>query len=56
MTYKQALHVVTSDFVLKLLVPGWALGLTARLRRVKLGFEELHVRCQKYSTLFVRSF
>ena len=44
MTYKDALHIATTDFLLKLLVPGWALSLTPRLRRVKLGFEELHVR------------
>ena len=44
MTYKDALQVITNDFILKLTVPGWALGLTPRLRRVKLGFEELHVR------------
>ena len=43
MTYKDALHVVTHDFILKLMFPGWALGLTSRLRKVKLGFEELHV-------------
>jgi hypothetical protein len=44
MTYKDTLHVATNDFILKLAVPGWALGLTPRLRKVKLGFEELHVR------------
>jgi hypothetical protein len=44
MTFKDALHVTTNDFFLKLTVPGWALGLTPRLRKVKLGFEELHVR------------
>ena len=44
MTYKDALHIVTNDFILKLTVPGWALNLTPRLRKVKLGFEELHVR------------
>ena len=43
MTYKDALHVVTNDFILKLVVPGWALALTPRLRKVKLAFEELHV-------------
>ena len=43
MTYKDALQVTTHDFILKLAVPGWALGLTPRLRKVKLGFEELHV-------------
>jgi hypothetical protein len=48
MTYKDALHVTTTDFVLKLTVPGWALSLTPRLRKVKLGFEELHVRQWNY--------
>ena len=43
MTFKDALHVITNDFILKLIVPGWASGLTPRLRKVKLGFEELHV-------------
>ena len=43
MTYKDALQVTTNDFILKLTVPGWALCLTPRLRKVKLGFEELHV-------------
>ena len=45
MTFKDALHIATKDFILKLVVPKWALGLTPRLRKVKLGFEELHV-CQ----------
>ena len=44
MTYKDALHIATTDFIFKLTIPGWALGLTPRLRKVKLGFEELHVR------------
>ncbi|KAF8801162.1 cytochrome P450 [Phlegmacium glaucopus] len=43
MSYKEALLVATTDFIIKLLVPGWALGLTARLRKVKLGFEELQM-------------
>ncbi|KAF8811211.1 cytochrome P450 [Phlegmacium glaucopus] len=42
MSYKEALHVVTTDFIIKLLAPSWALGLTARLQKVKLAFEELH--------------
>ena len=54
MSYKEALRIVTQDFIIKLLVPAWALGLTARLRKVKVGFEELRVRYQKKicSTLF----
>ena len=43
MTYKDALHVVTNDILLKLMFPDWVLGLTPRVRKVKLGFEELHV-------------
>ena len=47
MTYKETLHIATNDFFIKLLMPGWALGLTTRLRNVKVGFEELRVRRQK---------
>ncbi|KAF8801152.1 cytochrome P450 [Phlegmacium glaucopus] len=43
MSYKEALLVTTNDFIIKLLVPGWALGLTARLQKVKLGFEEVQM-------------
>ena len=43
MTYKDALRVVTSGFVLKLAGPSWAFSLTPRLRRVELAFEESHV-------------
>ena len=49
MTYKETLHIATNDFFFKLLLPGWALGLTDRLRKVKVGFEELRV-CQKTKT------
>jgi hypothetical protein len=44
MTYKDALHVTINDFFLKVAIPGWVLGLTPRLQKVKLGFEELYVR------------
>ena len=47
MTYKETLHIATNDFFFKLLLPGWALGLTSRLRKVKVGFEELRVRHKK---------
>ena len=43
MTYKDALHVATNDFILKVALPSWALGLTPRLQKVKLGFEDLRV-------------
>jgi hypothetical protein len=47
MSYNDTLHIAINDFILKLFVPGWALGLTPRLRKVKVGFEELRVRHQK---------
>lgn len=43
MTFKDALHVVSSDIFLKLIVPNWALGLTERTRKVRLAFNELQV-------------
>jgi hypothetical protein len=43
MTYKETLNVATKDFFFKILLPGWVLGLTPRLRKVKVGFEELQV-------------
>ena len=43
MTYKDAITGTINDFFLKIAIPSWALGLTPRLRKVKLEFEELHV-------------
>ena len=54
MTFKDALRVTTNDVILKLMVPGWALNLTPRLRKVKLGFEELHVRLRHCLLFFLR--
>jgi len=44
MTFKEALHIVSTQMTLSLLVPEWAMGLTQRLRTVRVGFEEF----QKY--------
>ncbi|GLB37921.1 putative cytochrome P450 [Lyophyllum shimeji] len=41
LTFKEALHVVSTDVFIKLVVPDRALGLTERLRSVKVAFEEL---------------
>ncbi|KAF8897050.1 cytochrome P450 [Gymnopilus junonius] len=41
MTFKDALHVVTTDFFLKLIVPEWAMGFTQRLRTCRTAFGEL---------------
>lgn len=40
-SFKQALYVVSTSFVTKLIVSDWALGLTQRLRDIRLGFDEL---------------
>ncbi|KAI0064392.1 cytochrome P450 [Artomyces pyxidatus] len=41
MTFKDALHIVSSDVGLKLIFPDWAMGLTKRTRKVRIAFEEL---------------
>ena len=43
MTFHQAIHVVLTDFAYKLILPGWALSLTVKLRRVRDAFDELRV-------------
>ena len=53
MTYNDALHITSNNFILKVAVPGWALSLTSRLRKVKLAFEELQVCRQQYLTLLI---
>ncbi|KAG2042615.1 cytochrome P450 [Suillus americanus] len=42
LTFKDALHTVTQDLTIKLLVPKWAMGFTKRFRRARLAFDELH--------------
>lgn len=49
MSFKDAIHEVTLNLMTKLVVPNWAMGLTQRLRRVRLAFEELNVG---FTTLF----
>jgi hypothetical protein len=43
MTFKDALHIVSTDIFLKLIIPAWAFGLTRRLREIRLAFDELEV-------------
>jgi len=47
MTFKDALHVVTTDFFFKLFVPESAMSLTKRLRKCQLAFAELRVYMQE---------
>ena len=44
MTFKDALHIVSTDCVLKALLPEWSFYLTKRLRKINLAFDELEVR------------
>ncbi|KAI0321529.1 cytochrome P450 [Amylostereum chailletii] len=41
LTFKDALHIVSTDTLLKIVVPNWAMGLTERTRKCRLAFEEL---------------
>ncbi|EGN92845.1 hypothetical protein SERLA73DRAFT_163809 [Serpula lacrymans var. lacrymans S7.3] len=41
MTFKDSLHTVTTNLIIKLVVPKWAYGLSKRLERVGLAFDEL---------------
>ena len=43
MTFKESLHIVSTDVWIRLLVPGWAMGLTQRTRNVCIAFEEFEV-------------
>lgn len=44
MSFKDALHVVSTEVITKLITPKWAMGLTAHLRKTRLAYEELDVR------------
>jgi hypothetical protein len=43
LAFKDALHTVSADVAFKLLLPNWALGLTPKLRHLRLAFDELQV-------------
>ncbi|KAF8638029.1 hypothetical protein AX16_010661 [Volvariella volvacea WC 439] len=44
LTFKNALHIVTTDIFLKLIFPDWVMGLTGRLRQARQAFQELEMR------------
>jgi len=44
MTFKDSLHIVTTDFFIKLIVPDKVMCLTEKTRATKKAFEELRVR------------
>ncbi|KAI9438742.1 cytochrome P450 [Lactarius indigo] len=41
MTFKDALHIVSTKLFLKMVAPDWAMNLTERTRRINLAFSEL---------------
>jgi hypothetical protein len=49
MTFKDALHTLSTNLVLKLAVPLWAKNLTKRSKKVNMAFMELKVRYYKPS-------
>jgi hypothetical protein len=53
MSFKESLNIISSDVVLKLLVPSWAMGLTPRLRRVRAAFDEIEVCCSGFESCFL---
>ncbi|KAF9481511.1 cytochrome P450 [Pholiota conissans] len=42
MTFKEALHTVTTNVFIKLAVPRWAMGLTETFRQTDIAYDELH--------------
>ena len=45
MTFKDALHILSSNLILKISLPGWTTNLTERTRKIELAFNELKVPC-----------
>lgn len=44
LTFKDALHIVSTGTPAKIIFPKWMMSVTAGLAKVQLGFDELHVR------------
>ena len=55
MTFKDALHILSTNLALKMIIPKWAMHLTKHTRRVDLAFAEIKVRCFKIVNLPVSS-
>ena len=43
MTFHQAMNVILTDYLYKLILPGWVLNLTTKFRQVRDGFDEIRV-------------
>ena len=49
MTFKDALHILSTNIVLKIVLPDWAKNVTKHTRKVDLAFMELKVWYSKSS-------
>ena len=49
MTFKDALHILSTNVILKIVVPNWAKNLTKQTRKVNLAFTEMKVCYLKFS-------
>jgi hypothetical protein len=49
MTFKDALHIMSTNLILKIILPNWAKYLTKHTREVDLAFTEIKVRNFKSS-------
>jgi hypothetical protein len=49
MTFKDALHILSTNLIQKLVTPDWAKHLTKSSRKIELAFRELKVCCSKSS-------
>ena len=49
MTFKDALHILSTNIVLKIVLPDWAKNVTKHTRKVDLAFMELKVCFSKSS-------
>jgi hypothetical protein len=47
MTFKDALHILSTNIILKIALPKWATNLTKHTREVNQAFIEIKVRCSK---------
>ena len=45
MTFKDALHILSTNLILKIALPEWATNLTKHTRKVDLAFREIKVSC-----------
>ncbi|KAF8895567.1 cytochrome P450 [Infundibulicybe gibba] len=50
LSFKDALHIVSTGVIAKIIVPDWAMGMTSHLREIRLAFSEL----QRYMSEMIR--